>query len=145
MQYFKYHVMFKWHFVLQIRLFGYAKYPFGFISWGWRAPIQVTLCQSGRYPFLDIWWRHRWWHLGPTLKISIHNAFATHLVWFLLFIPWDNALFVKEHRRNTSNKRKLACVSATQRKIWPKWIQRLCFFLCILNGVVFEFLQISGM
>ena len=39
------------------------------------------------------------------------------------------------------NKRMMACVSVTQRKIWGKWIHR---FWCILSWVVFEFLQISN-
>ena len=30
-------------------------------------------------------------------KISIRNDFAPLLFWFLLFIPWDHALFEKEH------------------------------------------------
>ena len=77
-------------------------------------------------------------------KISIRNAFAPLLFWFLSFMPRDHTLLVKEHQRNMWNKRKMAFVSATQRKICRKWIQRLCFS-CILNGVIFEFLQISGM
>ena len=41
---------------------------------------------------------------------------------------WDHAIFLKEHTRNMWSKRKMACVSATQRKICVKWIQRLFFF-----------------
>ena len=57
-------------------------------------------------------------------KISIRNAFAPLLFWFLSFMPWDHALFVKEHQRNAWNKRKMTYVSATQRKVCRKWIQR---------------------
>ena len=76
--------------------------------------------------------------LGLQRNFSIRNAFAQLLFWFLLFIPRE-----KKHQTNKWNKRKMTCVSATQRKICRKWIQRLCF-LCTLSGVVFEFLQISG-
>ena len=33
-------------------------------------------------------------------KISIRNAFAPLLFWFLSFMPREHALFVKEHQRN---------------------------------------------
>jgi len=61
-------------------------------------------------------------------KISIRNALALLLFWFLSFMPWDQAIFLKEHQRNMWSKRKMACVSATQRKICVKWI----------NGCVFD-------
>ena len=66
--------------------------------------------------------------LDLQIKISIRNAFAALLFWFLSFIPWDHAMFVKEHQRKMCNKRKMACVSVAQRKICRKWNQRLCQF-----------------
>ena len=33
-------------------------------------------------------------------KISIRNAFAPLLFWFLSLMPREHALFVKEHQRN---------------------------------------------
>ena len=62
------------------------------------------------------------------LNLQRKSVFATLLlryVWFLSFMPWDHALFLTEHQRNMWSKRKMACVSATQRKICLKWIQRL--------------------
>ena len=66
--------------------------------------------------------------LDLQIKISIRNAFTALLFWFLSFIPWDHAMFVKEHQRKMCNKRKMACVSVAQRKICRKWNQRLCQF-----------------
>ena len=39
-------------------------------------------------------------------KISIRDAFAPLLFWFLSFIQWDHALFVKEHQRNMWDKER---------------------------------------
>ena len=97
-----------------------------------------------RYPFLDIYDEVTDNDiLGFQRKLSIHIAFGLLLFWPLLSMPWDYVLFVKEYKRNTWNKRKMACFSATLRKICRKWSRRLCFG-CILSGVVFEFLQFSG-
>ena len=76
-------------------------------------------------------------------KISIHNAFAPLLFWSLLFIPWDHKLFSCKatSKELMWNKRKVGWVSATQRKIYLKWIQRLCFW-CIVSRP--SGLQISG-
>ena len=56
-------------------------------------------------------------------------------------MAWDQALFVKEHQRNMWNKRKMACLSATQRKtaeaefngcvfdaVWVEWSLNSCKF-----------------
>ena len=40
-------------------------------------------------------------------KISIRNAFTSLLFWFLSFIPWDHAFFLKEHQQNMWNKRRV--------------------------------------
>ena len=76
-------------------------------------------------------------------KISILNAFVPLLFWFLSFMVWDHVIFLTEHQRNMWSKRKKECLSAAQRKICVKWIQLLRSW-CILSGVIFEFLQISG-
>ena len=46
-------------------------------------------------------------------KISIRNAFAPLLFWFLSFMPWDHTLLVKEHHRNMWTKER-----------WPASLQR---------------------
>ena len=71
-------------------------------------------------------------------KISIRNAFAPLLSWFLSCSKY--AMRPRDILKGTSEEhgrqlRKMACVSATQRKIQVTWIQRLCFW-CVLSGNV---------
>ena len=77
-------------------------------------------------------------------KISIRNAFAPLLFWSLSFMPWDHALFVKEHQRNTWNKRKWrrslqrrersaesefnGCVQRFFDVFWMQWSLNFCTF-----------------
>ena len=75
-------------------------------------------------------------------KISICNAFAPPLFCFLSN-PVRPRVICKGPSQEHVKQRKMACVSAKQRKICRTWCKQL-WFSRILKGVVFEFLQISG-